>query len=93
MALEEDTAWVVWPEYFDVRRSRKEGRKVNRRLCVSSPTLESVIRAVEMLGLEYKVEEDKAYPSNWWRRQGRVLVENSIPKSRLLVEIAKKMER
>ena len=30
MALDEDKAWVLWPEYFDISRSRAEGRKVGK---------------------------------------------------------------
>jgi len=91
--MDEEKAWVLWPEYFDIGRTRDQGRKVNRSLAVAEPSLEMVAAAVQGLGLEYKVEEAKAYPGNWYKSQGRVLVDRSLPKSKLLVKVAEQLKK
>jgi signal recognition particle subunit SRP19 len=91
MTYDEDTAWTVWPEYFDKGRSRSEGRRVNRRLAIHEPTLASLEQAVKMLGLEYRVEPNKLYPRNWYSSQGRIRVERALSKTELLNRIAKIM--
>jgi len=93
MALDEDTAWVLWPEYFDASRSRDQGRKVKRSLAVKEPTVELITKAVEKLGLEYKVETEKSYPSNWHGHKGRVLVQKTMKKSQLLARIGQEISK
>ncbi len=93
MTFELDIAWVVWPEYFDVQRSRSAGRRVKKELAIENPTLENITRALDRLEWDYYVQEDKAHPSHWWRPQGRVLVENSMPKTELIGQIANNLPR
>ncbi|MDD1768898.1 MAG: signal recognition particle subunit SRP19/SEC65 family protein [Methanomassiliicoccales archaeon] len=93
MALDEDTAWVLWPEYFDASRSRDQGRKVKRSLAVKEPSVELITKAVEKLGLEYKVETEKSYPSNWHGHKGRVLVQKTMKKSQLLARIGQEISK
>lgn len=93
MPLDEEKAWVLWPEYFDSARTRAEGRKVSRSLAIDQPTLDMVALAVKKLGLEHKVESDKAYPGNWYAHGGRVLVEKKMKKAQLLVKVAELMKR
>lgn len=93
MALDEETAIVVWPEYFDIKRTRAEGRRVSRALAVQNPTLDKIAAAIRLLGLEFKIEADKAYPKSWYNRSGRILVENTLPKTELLRKIAQKIPK
>ncbi|MFP4171177.1 MAG: signal recognition particle subunit SRP19/SEC65 family protein [Methanomassiliicoccales archaeon] len=93
MAYDEETAWVIWPEYFDSRRSRSEGRRVNKRLAVENPTLEGISKALDKLGLEYELNEEKAHPANWYHKKGMAMVENSLSKTELLRKIAEKIPR
>jgi signal recognition particle subunit SRP19 len=88
MAFDADKAWVLWPEYFDISRTRSEGRRVVKGLAIPEPSMAMIIRAVEKLGLQYKVEEGKSYPGAWWSKQGLLLVENTMPKSQLLPKVA-----
>ena len=88
MVFDADKAWVLWPEYFDNSRTRAEGRRVPKNLAIPEPQMSMIIKAVEKLGLQYKLEEGKAYPGAWWNKQGLLLVENSMPKSELLPKVA-----
>ncbi|MDD3398970.1 MAG: signal recognition particle subunit SRP19/SEC65 family protein [Candidatus Methanomethylophilaceae archaeon] len=88
MTYDEDNAWVIWPEYFDKSRSRSQGRRVSSSQAIVDPDLTKLEKAVAQLGLEYKVEKDKAFPSNWWEANGRIRVERAGPKSELLADIA-----
>jgi signal recognition particle subunit SRP19 len=93
MALDEKKAWVLWPEYFDSNRSRLSGRKVAKNLAVPSPTLDQLVAAVRTLGMQYKVQSEKSYPGNWVEKNGRVLVERSIPKSQLVKKVGEHVRR
>jgi signal recognition particle subunit SRP19 len=93
MALDEETAWVVWPEYFDANRSRSQGRKVSKKFAVSNPTTEAIAKVLIHMELDFRIEEDKSYPGNWHHHKGRILVEDSIPKTELIQEIAEKLAR
>jgi signal recognition particle subunit SRP19 len=87
MALDEDTAWVLWPEYFDRSRPRSQGRKVRKDLAINNPDVDIISKALSQLGLEHKVERDKSFPANWFSKGGRVLVEKTGPKSQLVLRV------
>ena len=75
MTYDDDNAIVLWPEYFDIDRTRAEGRKVPKTLCVKNPNLDIIAKGAMILDLEYKVEEGTAYPANWAAKRGCVRVE------------------
>jgi len=87
MALDEDTAWVLWPEYFDRSRPRSQGRKVKKGLAINNPGVDAISQVLKQLGLEHKVEREKSYPANWISKGGRVLVQKDIPKSQLVQKV------
>ena len=90
MAYDDDNAIVVWPEYFDKKRSRAEGRRLPIELCVDEPSLDIIAKGAMILDLEYKIFEDMAYPANWAAKSGCVRIERGkMPKTTLLIELAK----
>lgn len=91
MAFDADKAWVLWPEYFDISRTRSQGRRVVKALAIQEPSIAMIIKAVEKLGLQYKIEDGKSYPGAWWNKQGLLLVENTMPKSKLLPQVAEQL--
>ena len=88
MAYDDDNAIVLWPEYFDIRRSRAEGRRLPKSLCVDKPDLDIIAKGAMILDLEYKIIEDAAYPSNSNEKNGCVRVEKGkMKKTTLLSKI------
>ena len=49
MAYDDDNAIVVWPEYFDKKRSRAEGRRLPIELCVDEPSLDIIAKGAMIL--------------------------------------------
>ena len=66
---------------------------MKKGLAVQEPKIEQLVKAVEKLGLGWKVEEGKSYPGAWWSKQGLLLVENNMPKSKLMNKVAETMIR
>ena len=90
MAYDEDNAIYVWPEYFDISRTRAEGRRVSKSICVKEPSLDIIAKGAMLLDLEYVIIEDSAYPSNWTAKRGCVRIEKGkLKKTKLLSEIGK----
>ncbi len=90
MAYDDETAVRLWPEYFDSRRTRAQGRKLPKELCVERPSLDMIAKGAILLDLDYKIEEDTAYPGNWAAKGGCVRVEKGkMKKTDILVEIGK----
>ena len=88
MAYDDDNAIVLWPEYFDISRSRAEGRRLPNSLCVDKPDLDIIAKGAMILDLEYKIIEDAAYPSNSNEKNGCVRVEKGkMKKTTLLSKI------
>jgi len=95
LSVDGKPAIVLWLVYFDARKSRKEGRRVPKKLAVPSPKLSELAKAVEELGFKCVAEADKKYPRCWWTTPGRVLVpkEGSLKKQELITKVAAIMKR
>lgn len=90
MAFDEETAIVLWPEYFSSKRTRAEGRKLPVELCVEKPSLDMIAKGAILLDLEYSIDESKSYPGNWAAKSGCVKVEKGkMKKTEILREIGK----
>ena len=88
MAYDDDTAIVLWPEYFDSGLTRAQGRRLPTALCVKQPSLDMIAKGAILLDLEYRVIEDKSYPSDWPSKRGWVRVEKGkMKKSEILPKI------
>ena len=89
MAYDEDIAITIWPEYFDITRTRAMGRRLPKKLCVKDPDIDIIAKSALILDLEYEVRENAAYPSNWAAKRGCVKVERGkLSKTELLPKIA-----
>lgn len=82
--------FVIYPEYFDKTLSRKEGRRIPKNKAVEECTLSKIAFACKHLNFEYIVEKDKKYSKNWWKSEGRILVnpENVSNKTELIRRVA-----
>lgn len=89
--LRDKDKYVIWPAYIDKGNTRSHGRIIPKRMSVTSPELNEIVRAAKELGLNPIVEKDKAYPKSWWKARGRVLVDKKGVKSGIAREIAKKI--
>ena len=82
---------ILWPQYFDIRASRNDGRMVEKKIAVENPTVEEILKAAESLGYVKKME-DGAYPRYWWKKTGKVVVERKEKKSVILKKVAAKIK-
>lgn len=88
MLMRDKNKLVIWPVYIDRNRSRSQGRIISKKSSVAEPTLVEIEKAALKLGLNPEVEKDKSYPRSWWEKSGRVLIDNSAPKTQLSRKIA-----
>jgi signal recognition particle subunit SRP19 len=88
-----DNQAIIWPVYFDVNKSRKEGRRVNRSLAVVSPKIVEVKMAADKLGLENEVNLEARYPRAPWAKVGMLIVEKQESKEAVIEKLAKQLFR
>jgi signal recognition particle subunit SRP19 len=82
---------VLWPIYFDSKKTRAEGRKIPKRLSVRDPTVDLIQKALYKLNIAYKTDSNKAYPRTPWKKTGQILIERVKPKNKILKKIAKEL--
>jgi len=63
----------LYPVYFDVSRTRDEGRRVKKELGVRNPLAKQLADAVSSLGLQCVFEPGKMHPKDW-SNPGRIRV-------------------
>ena len=91
MVSKDEEKYVVWPIYFDKSLSRLNGRKVAKKYAVDKPTSEGIAKAARSLGLNPVLEKDIAHPSRHRKKEGRVLIDKKDSKSKLLKQIASRL--
>lgn len=84
---------ILYPAYFDLGRSRTDGRRVAKKWAVESPTVEEIIAAAKALGLEPGIDAEKAFPTSHWRREGRVLVRADYFKTSVVQKVAQRIKQ
>lgn len=83
--------FVIWPAYFDSKRTRGEGRRVPMQLSVPDPSLEEIRKAAERLGLKASIEE-ATHPRASWQRTGVIFVpRGNNPKLEILKRMGKEL--
>jgi signal recognition particle subunit SRP19 len=82
---------IIWPAYFDLTKTRKQGRRVQKSLAVQSPKILEVQEAAQKLGLKFEVVADKGYPKTPWAKTGMLLVEKKGSKEQIISRIAKQL--
>jgi len=84
---------IIWPAYFDVANTRKNGRRVVKTLAVPSPKIEELLIAVKEIGLKNEITPDTSYPKKPWQKTGSILVEKRKSKEKTINEIAKQLAK
>ncbi len=90
--MAEEKPVVLYPAYFDLRRSREDGRRVPKALAVEAPTVEEIEKAAKALGLQPKVEAGKAFSRTPFRHDGRVLVRADYFKTSIVKKVAERIK-
>lgn len=68
----------VWPGYFDIKLSRRSGRRVPKDSAVTKPDLEGLFLAAREVGLKkVKREESISHPHRPHAQEGRLWVSSS----------------
>jgi signal recognition particle subunit SRP19 len=85
--------YYIYPAYFEANRSRQSGRRVPKKLALSSVDTKLITRAAQRLGLEFTVDAQARYPASWWSASGVVLVKKQPEetKTQILKKLAKVM--
>ncbi|KYK28650.1 MAG: hypothetical protein AYK23_00260 [Candidatus Proteinoplasmatales archaeon SG8-5] len=83
---------VLWPSYFDTRKSRSEGRRTPKNQSIESPSAEEVHKAVKRLGFKATIDPSKSHPNAWWEKEGLVRVEKTISKAELISRVAAELK-
>lgn len=80
---------TIYPCYFDVSLTRKEGRRVAKSEAVPQPNLSRITRAAKAAGLSIAEEDaSKSHPARWFAKEGRLVVDFAGSKEELLHKIA-----
>jgi signal recognition particle subunit SRP19 len=86
-----DNKAIIWPVYFDVNKSRAEGRRVNRGQAVVYPKIVEIKEAADKLGLENEINLEARYPRAPWTKSGMLIVAKSEPKEDVIQKLAKQL--
>ena len=82
---------VLWSVYFDFNKTRREGRRVPKKLAIPSPKLEEIQKAVKRMGLQPEMVPDAIHPSFPWQKAGLLIISKKYSKVETLRKIAKEL--
>ncbi|MEM3579394.1 MAG: signal recognition particle subunit SRP19/SEC65 family protein [Candidatus Bathyarchaeia archaeon] len=84
---------IMWPVYFDLTKTREEGRKISKNLAVPSPKISELKEAAEKLGLQHELVPDVCYPKTPWLKTGMLLIAKKEPKNQILKKVARQLQK
>ncbi len=85
---------IFWPQYFDAKRSRGEGRRLPKNIALEKINIQEIAKAAKNLNYDVQIEEKLNYPRTWWDEPGRVLVNTKgKKKSKVIKELAKQIRK
>jgi len=84
---------IIWPDYFDSTKTRRDGRRIPKSLAVPSPKILEIKDAAEKIGLECELVPDAGYPKTPWLKTGMLLVKKKGSKDQIAKRIAKQLLR
>ena len=82
---------IIWPDYFDSTKTRRDGRRIPKSLAVPSPKILEIKDAAEKIGLECELVPDASYPKTPWLKTGMLLMKKNEPKDRIIKSVAKQL--
>jgi signal recognition particle subunit SRP19 len=82
---------IIWPVYFDLNRSRQEGRRVPKNQAVNSPKIVEIKEAADKLGLQNEINLEAHFPRMPWIKSGMLLVEKKESKEAIIKKLAKQL--
>jgi signal recognition particle subunit SRP19 len=91
--LKQQDKVIIWPTYFDLARSRGDGRRVPKSLAVASPKISEVKESAEKLGLVCELFPEAAYSKVPSLKTGMLLVEKKGSKNRTVTMIAQQLSK
>ncbi|ELA46165.1 hypothetical protein VCUG_02334 [Vavraia culicis subsp. floridensis] len=56
------STFAIYPCHMNAALSHKHGRKYNKKLCTSNPTIQEMEKAAAALGLQFTLEDKKTHP-------------------------------
>ncbi len=85
---------IFWPQYFDAKRSRAEGRRIPKKFAIDKINTNDIVKAAKHLGYDAHSEKGYKYPRTWWDDPGRVSIDTKGKnKSKVLIEVAKEIKK
>ena len=83
---------VIWLDYFNKTLPRNKGRRLAKEKCIFDPSLKELIDAAKAAGLEPTETEDQVrFPKRPYVRSGYIVLEKTLPKTKILDKISEKM--
>ena len=82
---------VIWPSNLSKGVSRRDGRKIPRRIAVKSVTIDEINTTAKSLGLRVELFPKKSLPNNPWSNEGYITVNYEGPKQEILILLAEKI--
>ena len=82
---------IIWPIYFDINKSREEGRRVPKNCAVQSPKIVEIKEAADKLGLQNEINLEAHFPKMPWAKSGMLLVEKKEAKEKIVQKLAKQL--
>lgn len=85
---------VFWPQYFDAKRSRGDGRRLPKKFAIEKVTTTEIATAAKRLGYQVEIEGNYRYPKAWWENPGRVLINTKGKKKlKVILEVAREIRK
>jgi signal recognition particle subunit SRP19 len=82
---------ILWPAYFDLTKTRLQGRRIPKATATPSPRLDELQRAAQKCGLQTEITPNLKHPHVPWQKTGLILVTKNANKTNIICRVAKEL--
>ena len=82
---------IIWPAYFDINKSRAEGRRVPKNQAIISPKIAEIKEAADRLGLQNEINLEARFPKHHWAKTGMLLIEKREAKETIIRKLTSQL--
>lgn len=82
---------ILWPAYFELARTRMEGRRVPKNLAILSPRISEMKDAADKLHMNCELTEGTAFSKTPWLESGMILIDKKGSKEETIRKMAEQL--
>jgi signal recognition particle subunit SRP19 len=83
---------ILWPAYFDLTKTRKEGRRVSKKIAIPNPKISELEESLKKNNLKFEIF-NVSYPKKHYLKTNLISIKKIDKKNDIIKKIADELSK